>query len=143
MTPSVADGLISAEPIREPSALDVPKGAEVLLFATDADVDYGAVDQAEYIRTFDSAGGVVDLDVRCVDPEGAPLTAKVSSSPGNRQAELAVTCTVEQGHQHVTYDLGPPYPGSRWIAEVNAHRGTRFHVLVTQPGPTPTPKPRR
>lgn len=130
-------GLIGVEPTREPPAIDVPEGAEVLFFVTHHDLDYGAVEQAQYIRDFKSPAGAVELDVRCVDPAGAPLTVKLSARPGDRQAELVTSCTIETGHQHGTYDLGPPYADSRWIAEITTQRRTRFQVLITQPAPGP------
>lgn len=131
-------GLIGVEPTSKPPAADVPLGAEVLLFVTHRDLDYGIVDQTQYIKDFKSPAGVVDLDVRCVDPTGEPLTVRLSARPGDRQAELVTFCTIETGHEHGTYDLGPPYAGSRWIAEITTHRQTRFQVLITQPAPTPT-----
>jgi hypothetical protein len=127
-------------PTRAPSALDIPPGAEVLFFVTAFDVDYGATDRAQYIKDFKAPAGAIDLDVKCLDPDGAPLAVKVSARPGDRQAELVMpSCTLDKGHQRGTYDLGPPYEGSRWIAEINARRRTRFQVLITQPAPTPVP----
>ncbi|MGH8885433.1 MAG: hypothetical protein ACRDYX_09725 [Egibacteraceae bacterium] len=127
---------------RTPPALDVPPGADVLFFVTGLDIDYGAGDRVQYIKDFEPPSGVVDLDVRCVDIDGASLSVKVFASPGNRQAGLTLSCTLEKGHQHGTYDLGPPYEGSRWTAEINARRRTRFQVLITQPGPKPAPTPK-
>jgi hypothetical protein len=110
----------------------------VLFYATGLDVDYGSADRAQYIKAFKAPAGVVELDVRCLDPDGAPLTVRVSARPGDRQAELILSCTPDQGHQHGMYDLGPPYEGSRWVAEINARRRTRFQILITQPAPTRT-----
>jgi hypothetical protein len=127
-------GLVSAEPARTPPALDVPKGAEVLFFLTSLDVDYGVADQAQYIREFKSPNGPFDLDVRCLapDPMGAPFTVKVSAFPSNQQAQLDLSCTIDKGHKHGRYDFGPS-ANSRWTAEINVRRHTRFQVLITQP----------
>jgi hypothetical protein len=111
----------------------------VLFFITGLDVDYGAGDQMQFIKDFKPPSGPIDLDVRCVDNDGMPMTVKVSASPGNRQAGFTLPCMLEKGHKHGTYDLGPPYESSRWIAEIDAHRETRFQVLITQPRSTPAP----
>lgn len=118
----------------------------MLFFITARDIDYGVTDQAQYISEFQSPAGPFELDVRCLDrnPTGATMRVRVSARPaarpGDRQAELTLPCTFDNSHRQETYDFGPPYTGSRWVAEINAHRQTRFQVLITRPAPEPTSK---